>query len=79
MLTVMSLRVLRKTGSAIQKALLYTVMVDETTDCFKKGYIVMVTRRVDGDLNVHKSFIGLYSAPTIDTNTIATILKDLLV
>ena len=47
MLTVMSLRVLREITSAVQKALLYTVMVDETTDCSNKKQVV---RWVDGDL-----------------------------
>ena len=39
MLTVMSLRVLREITSAMQKALFYTVMVDETTDCSNKEQV----------------------------------------
>ena len=64
MLTIMSLRVLIKIVSAMQKALFYTVMVDETTDCSNKEQVLLVTRWVDEDLNVHESFIGLYSVGT---------------
>ena len=78
-LTVMSLRVLREVTSAMQKALFYTVMVDETTDCLNKEQVVLVIRWVDGDLNVHESFIGLYSVPSIDVNTLTTIIKESLV
>ena len=40
----MSLRVLREITSAMQKALFYTVMVDETTDCLNKEQAVIVIR-----------------------------------
>ena len=78
-LTVMSLRALREVTSAMQKALFYIVMVDETTDCLNKEQVVLVIRWVDGDLNVHESFIGLYSVPSIDINTLTTIIKESLV
>ena len=70
MLTVMSLRVLREITSAIQKVLFYTVIVDETTDCSNKEQVVLVIRWVDEDLIVHESFVGLYSVPAIDANTL---------
>ena len=54
-------------------------MVDETTDCSNKEQVVLVIRWVDEDLTVHESFIGLYSAPAIDTNMLTTITKDSLV
>lgn len=57
----------------------YTVMVDKTTDCSNKEQVVLVIRWVDEDLTVHESFIGLYSAPAIDTNMLTTITKDSLV
>jgi len=57
MLTVMSLRVLREIASAIQKALFYTVMVDETTDCSNKEQVVLVIRWVDEDLTVHENLL----------------------
>ena len=63
-LTVMALRVLREIASAIQKALFYTVMVDETSN---QEQVVLVIRWVDGNLNVHGSFIGLYSVPSAMT------------
>ena len=67
MLTIMSLRVLREIALAVQKAMLYTVMVDETIDCSNKEQVVLVIKWVYGDLNGHESFIGLYSITAIDS------------
>ena len=53
--------------------------MDETTDCSNKEQVVLVIRWVDEDLTVHESFIGLYSVPAIDVNTLTTIIKDSLV
>ena len=75
----MSLRVLREIASAIRKALFFTVMVDETTDCSNKEQVVIVIRWVDEDLIVHESFIGLYSVPAINADMLTTIIKDSLV
>ena len=36
---------------------------------------MLVIRWVDEDLTVHESFISLYSVPTIDANTLSTIIK----
>ena len=79
MLMVMSLRILREIASAIRKALFFTVMVDETTDCSNKEQVVIVIRWVDEDLIVHESFIGLYSVPAINADMLTTIIKDSLV
>ena len=76
MLTIMSLRILREITSAKQEALCYTVMVDETTDWEQ---VVLIIRWVDGNLNVHESFIGLYSVPAIDTSALTAIIADSLV
>jgi len=40
MLSVMSLKVLREIAGNIQNVLFYTVMVDETTDCFNKKIFI---------------------------------------
>ena len=65
MLTIISIIVVREIASVIQKALFYTAIVDETTDFSNKEQVI---RWVDGNLNVHESFIGLYSIPAIDAN-----------
>ena len=44
--------------------------------CLNKLHVI---RRVDGDVNVHENFIGLYSVPATDANTLTTIIKDILV
>ena len=75
-LQVMSLKVLREIVSKIHKASFYTVMVDETTDTEQ---VVLVIRWVDGQLIVHEEFIGLYSVPAIDADTLTSVIKDSLV
>ena len=67
MLVVMSLRVLREIASAIHKALSFTVMVDETTDCSNKEQVVI-------DLIVHESFICLYSVPAINPDMLTILI-----
>ena len=78
-LQVMSLKVLREIVSKIHKASFYTVMVDETTDSSNTEQVVLVIRWVDGQLIVHEEFIGLYSVPAIDADTLTSPIKDSLV
>ena len=78
-LQVMSLKVLREIVSKIHKASFYTVMVDETTDSSNTEQVVLVIRWVDGQLIVHEEFIGLYSVPAIDADTLTSVIKDSLV
>ena len=75
---VMSLKILREIISNIHNAFFYTVMVDETTDCSNKEQVVLVIRWVDEQLIVHEEFIGLYSVPAIDADTLTTVIKDSL-
>ena len=76
MLMVMSLKILREIISNIHNAFFYTVMVDETTDCSNKEQVVLVIRWIDEQLIVHEEFIGLYSVPAIDADTLTTVIKD---
>ena len=79
MLSVMSLKILREIAGNIQKALFYTVMVDETTDCSNNEQVVIVLHWVDESLVAHEDFIGLYSVPSIDAGTLTSVIKDSLV
>ena len=79
MLMVMSLKVLRETVLKAHKTSFYTVMVDETTGSSNTEQVVLVIRWVDEQLIVHKEFIGLYSAPSTDTDTLTSVIKDSLV
>ena len=54
-------------------------MVDETTDSSNTEQVVLVIRWVDGQLIVHEEFIGLYSLPAIDADTLTSVIKDSLV
>jgi len=60
MLEVMSKMVLHKIITFIQNALFYAIMVDETTDTWK----------------TYENFIGLYSVPSISTDTLTIVIKD---
>ena len=40
--------------------------------------MVITIRWVDGQLNAHEEFIGLYSLPSTEAETIISILKDVL-
>ena len=74
----MSLKILREIISNIHNAFFYTVMVDETTDCSNKEQVLLVIRWVDEQLILHEEFIGLYSVPAIDADTLTTVIKDSL-
>ena len=54
-------------------------MVDETIDSSNTEQVVLVIRWVDGQLIVHKEFIGLYSVSAIDADTLTSVIKDSLV
>ena len=74
----MSKMVLCKIIVAIQNALFYAIMVDETTDCSNQEQLVLVLCWVDDALDVHKDFIGLYNVPSINADTITEVIKDSL-
>ena len=77
-LVVMSLTVLREIIFNIHNAFFYTIMVDEITDCSNKEQVVLLIRWVNKQLIVHEEFIGLYSVPAIDADTLTTVIKDSL-
>ena len=55
-------------------------MADETTDVSNREQVVIALRYVgDSDFSVHEGFIGLYSVPSIDSDTLVSIVKDTLV
>ena len=53
-------------------------MVDETTDVNTVEQVVIVLHWVSDDLNVHEDFIGLYSADSIASGPLVTIIEDVL-
>jgi len=79
MLKAMGQMVLRKITYKLHNAMSFTIMADETTDGSNKEQVVIVLRYVDdNDFSVHKEFIGLYSMPSIESNTLVSILRHII-
>ena len=65
-------------AAQIQSAVLFTVMVNEITDCFNKEQVVLVFRWVDDELTAHEEFIGLYLTDSITAAALVGIIEDTL-
>ena len=72
----MALQVLRHIAAQIQSAVLFTVMVDEATDCSNKEHVVLAFRWVGEDLAAHEEFIGLYLTDSITAAALVAIIED---
>ena len=53
-------------------------MSDETTDISNKEQMTVIVRWVTADFEVCEEFVGLYTVPSIDSNTIFTKIMDTL-
>ena len=53
-------------------------MADETTNATNKEQVTLVLRWVTKELEVHEEFLGLYLVEKIDSNTLAAVIKDVL-
>ena len=73
MLKVMAMQVLREVVSALQNAVYYTVMVDETTDVSNREQVVLCFCWVDNDFNIHEDFVGMYTVESIDADTLVSV------
>ena len=79
MLKAMAHKVLRNINTRLHNASFLTIMVDKTTDTSDKEQVVIVFRYVDNnDFSVEEEFIGLYCVPSIESDTLVSILKDTL-
>ena len=77
-LGIMADYVIAKIYSSIHDAPYISVMSDETADISNEEQITVVIRRVTADFEVHEKFVGLYTVPSIDSNTIFTKIMDAL-
>ncbi|KAI6658761.1 Zinc finger MYM-type protein 1-like [Oopsacas minuta] len=75
-LKLMSLRILRDIVQQIS-GMMYTIMVDETTDLSNTEQMVLCLRHVDDDLNVHEELIGLYSLESTSADNIMLTIQDI--
>ena len=53
-------------------------MADETTDIINKDQFLICIRWVDNDLNVKEDFVGLHELSVTNAETLAFILKDVV-
>ena len=77
LLKIVALRVLRTIAANIGERR-FTIMADETTDCSTIEQCVIVIRWVDEHLEPHEDFIGFYSIPTANSDTLVAVIKDAL-
>ncbi len=77
MLGVMALNLLRNIADNVRTSK-FTIMIDETTDVSTTEQVVIVLRWVGSDLDVHEDFIGLHSTDSIASNSLVSIIRDVL-
>ena len=76
--SIMSLQVICEIASQIQFAPYFTVMIDEATDLANIEQVVLVIRSINDNLTVTENFIGLYKTESIESSSLVSIIKDVL-
>ena len=78
LLSIMAQHALRKVAQKIQRAVFFTIMIDETTDCSNKQLVMLMFYWVGEDLSAHKDFVGLYLTNSITSAALnlASIIED---
>jgi len=69
---------LRGIASKIQEAKLYSLIVDETSDCSVREQVSLSVRIVTQSLEVEEYFLGLYETSSTSGATLTTIVLDCL-
>ena len=77
-LKIMAKHVLRQISNCIQRSPFIAIMIDETTDISNHEQTTVVIRWISESLDVHEDFLGLYQVPSIDSNTLTSVVKDSL-
>lgn len=77
-LKTMALHVLRHVADSVRSAPFFATMVDETTDASNKEQVVLCCRWVDGSLQDHEDFIGLYETESTEASVLVHIIRDIL-
>lgn len=75
----LGLKILRDIASDLQSSPFICIMVDETTDISNREQSAVVFRWVTQDFQVHEEFIGVYNVPSIDSATLISMIKDVMV
>ena len=77
-LSIMSLQVFCEIIIQIQSAPYFTVMIDEATDLDNIEQVVLVIPSVIDNLTVTEDFIGLYKTESIESSSLVSVIKDVL-
>ena len=78
LLSVMGRLVMQNISANLQQSPYLTITLDETTDISNHEQAVIVLRRVTDDLQVFEEFLGLYYVPSIDSDILTKVAKDVL-
>ena len=75
---VMGIKLLRNLSCDLQHSPFLAIMVDETTDVSNKEQATVVIRHIES-FTVHEEFLGLYCLPSIESDVIVGMIKDVLI
>ena len=70
--------VIQDVSANLQQSPYLTIMLDETTDVSNHEQAVIVLRRVTDDLQVFEELLGLYHVPSIGSEILMKVAKDVL-
>ena len=78
MINIIALRIVSDLAEGIRKNGYFSLMADECTDVSNKEQLAICLRHVDHNLVAHEEFIGFYHIPNIFSDTIVSVIKDVL-
>ena len=76
---LMTFITLRDIAKNIKDSIFYLIMADEVADCSRKEQFVICFRQVDKDFDTYEDFIGIDSVDNIKTDSLVTVIKDVLI
>ena len=75
---MMALKILREVVSSVHSTPFVTIMMDKTTDASNTEQVVICLRWVDGSLEAHEEFIGLYEVAYTESSALFMVVQDVL-
>ena len=78
LLSIMGRLAIQDVSANLQQLTYLIVMLDETTDVSNHEQPVIVLRKVTNDLLVFEEFLGLYHVPSIGSEILTKVAKDVL-
>ena len=78
MIIIIALRIVSDLAEGIRMNGYFSLMADECTDVSNKEQLAVCLRQVDDNLVAHEEFIGFYHIPNIFSDTIVSVIKDVV-